>query len=147
MRFDTRFLRFLLGFRVGGRFLFSRVFGILRFLFFLGSGVLRRILFGIDEHDHLSAVENRHFFDDADVRQSLAELNDNIMTDACMTHFTTLELHADLDFVSVVKKTACVLELGFEIMRIDAAGKLNFLDIDRLLFLFRFLSRSKRNFP
>ena len=68
-----------------------------------------------------------------------SELNDNIMTDACMTHFTTLELHADLDFVSVVKKTACVLELGFEIMRIDAAGKLNFLDIDRLLFLFRFL--------
>jgi hypothetical protein len=43
-----------------------------------------------------------------------------------------------------------MLDLGFKVVRVDAAGKLNLLELDDLLLFFasfsRF-SRSKRNLP
>ena len=60
-----------------------------------------------------------------------------------MTHFTSLESHADLDLVAILEKAESMIQLGLEIVVADAAGELDFLDFDRLLLLLRFLFTRK----
>ena len=56
-----------------------------------------------------------------------------------MTHFTSLESHANLDLVAILEKAESMVQLGLKIVVADAARELDFLDFDRLLLLFRFL--------
>ena len=55
-----------------------------------------------------------------------------------MRHFATLEADDDLDFVAALEESARMVDAGLEVVCINPAGKLDFLDLDDLLLLLCF---------
>jgi len=92
-----------------------------------------------NNHAHESTVQNRLLVDASELCAGSLELVKHLSSDIHVAHFAPLELHHHANLVSVGKKTQCVLYLGFKIVRVDAAGKLNFLELNGLLLLLGFL--------
>ena len=94
---------------------------------------------GRDDHAQKSAVENRLLFNRSQFGASLLKSLDDLATDVHVAHFASLELHHHAHLVSCGQEAVCMLDLGFEIVRVDAAGKLDLLELDDLLLFLCFL--------
>ena len=90
------------------------------------------------DHRHQFAVKHGGFIDGSVFGDGIPELIQNILTELLMAHFTTAEAQYYLDLIAVPQKSDGVLHLGLEIVGLDTAGKLNFLDLDHVLFLLCF---------
>ena len=56
-----------------------------------------------------------------------------------MAHLTPAELHDHPDLIAGGQELACLIEFGLIVMRVDAVGDLNLLQLDGLLLLLGFL--------
>lgn len=94
---------------------------------------------GRDNHTQKPSVLHRRFINRAAVCAGSLKSAQHLAPDFGMAHFATLELHHDPNLVPVSEKALRVSDLGLEVVRIDPAGKLNFLQFHRRLLLPRFL--------
>ena len=99
----------------------------------------KSVLEGGEDHGHGATLEGRLLVGGAGIRTSFQETFNDLTAVVQVAHFATLELHNDLDLVSVGKELVRVVDAGFKVVGVDGAGKLNFLDLDDLLILAGFL--------
>ena len=90
------------------------------------------------DHRHQFSVKHGGFIDGSVFGDGIPELIQNIFAELLMAHFTTAEAQYYLDLVAVSQKSDGVLHLGLEIVGLDTAGKLDFLDLDHVLFFLCF---------
>ena len=90
---------------------------------------------GRKDNRHRTTFECRLLVCGACIGTCFQETTDDFASVVKMAHFAALELDNDLDLVAVCEETVCVIDTGFKIVRVDGAGKLNFLDLDDLLIL------------
>ena len=96
-------------------------------------------LYGVNYHGHESALKIRCLIDGSRFLDSLAEALKDLLTDLLMAHLTSAEAQYDLDLIALAEETQRVLDLCFEIMCVDTAGKLYLLDFDNVLLFLCFL--------
>ena len=94
---------------------------------------------GVDYHSHESAFEVGGLIDSTRFLDSLAETLKDLLADFLMAHLTSAEAQYDLDLIAFAEETKRVLDFGFEVMRVDTAGKLYLLDLDDILLFLCFL--------
>ena len=99
----------------------------------------KSVLEGREDHGHGATLEGGLLVGGAGIRTSFQETFNDLTAVVQVAHFATLELHNDLDLVSVGKELVRVVDAGFKVVGVDGAGKLNFLDLDDLLILAGFL--------
>ena len=94
---------------------------------------------GVYYHGHKLAFEIGCLINISRFAYSLAETLKDLFTDLLMAHLASTEAQYDLDLIAFTEETQCVLDLGFEIVGFDTAGKLYLLDLDNVLLLLCFL--------
>ena len=94
---------------------------------------------GVDYHGHKSALEIGSLIDGSRLANSLTEALKDLFTDLLVAHLTSAEAQYDLNLIAFTEETHRVLDLGFEVVGLDTAGKLYLLDLDNILLLLCFL--------
>ena len=94
------------------------------------------VLYGNKKDREEAPLEDRALFSNTEVAAGILKLLDDLTSELCTRHFASLEANNSLYLVAACKKFACVIDTRFKVVRINAAGKLNFLDFcDLLIFL------------
>ena len=92
-----------------------------------------------EEHNRLASFKLRLFIHIAVFSACGDETIQNLLTEALVSHLAASELQTDANLVAILQKADSTIDLGIKIVSIDTAGKLNFLDLNSRLLLFRFL--------
>ena len=87
----------------------------------------------------MTSIQFRSFVDVCDFGAIAAELDQKIMTDGGMSHFTAAETNRDLDAVSILQELQSALDLGIEVIGVDIGRHSDFLDLNDVLILLGFL--------
>ena len=113
------------------------IFGITLYSF----QVLQNLLFhGRYEHCHITAVKNSFFLCCANTFAAFFKFREDFRAKLCVAHFSAAESYYDLNLIAAFKETVCVVKLRLEIVLAYRAGKLDFFNVDNLLFFLRFFS-------
>lgn len=94
---------------------------------------------GVYYHGHESALEIGCLIDSTCLAYSLAESLKDLLADLLMAHLSSAETQYDLNLIAFAEETQRMLDLCFEIVCLDTAGKLYLLDLDNILLLLCFL--------
>ena len=106
---------------------------------FLLCGFLIGLLNGGDDHRHGTTFHNRGFVNASNLADIFAEAFKELSAHFLVCHLTTLEDDKHFDLVSALQKAFGVVGFGVEVVGVDVAGKLNFLDVDFGLIFLGFL--------
>ena len=87
----------------------------------------------------MTSLEFWLFFNRAVLRARLSKFIHDLETLLRMAHFTSTEANRNLNFVSVLEKSFCMICFCFKIMHIDAETETSFFDFNDTLILFCFL--------
>ncbi len=94
---------------------------------------------GVYYHGHELALEIGSLIDGSRLAYSFTETLKDLLTDLLVAHLTSAETQYDLDLIAFTEETHCMLDLGFEVVVLDTAGKLYLLDLDDILLFLCFL--------
>ena len=94
---------------------------------------------GVYYHGHKLALEIRSLIDCSCLAYSFTETLKDLLADLLMAHLTSAETQYDLDLIAFTEETHCMLDLCFEVVVFDTAGKLYLLDLDDILLFLCFL--------
>ncbi len=87
----------------------------------------------------MSAVELGSLFDVCDFGASFAKPDQKLLTDLGVGHLTAAEAHSDLDAVAFLEELHRVSHFNVQVVRVDAGGHTDLLDLDDTLILTGFL--------
>ena len=109
---------------------FSRCLGLLSLF-----GLLCCALYRYEEHHKLTTLECGLLIESGYLRANLCKLHHNLFTEILVSHFSTLETKCYTNLVTLVKELDGTVCHCVEVMLVDTAGKMNFLDNNNLLLL------------
>ena len=87
----------------------------------------------------MASIQLRGFINVGDLGAIAAEFDQKIMADGGMSHHAAAEANRDLDPVSVLQELQSALDLGVEVVGVDAGTHTNLLDFNHPLILLGFL--------
>ena len=96
-------------------------------------------IFGGQEDRHEAAFQLGAFFHVGDLSTAGGEIQEQLLTNIGMRHFTAAEADADLDPVAVCQELLGSLDLGVQVIGVDAGAHTDLLDLHDPLVLFGIL--------
>ena len=93
------------------------------------------LFLGGQEHGHEPAFQLGVLFHVGRLRAGFGKVNQQLLAQIGVSHLTATELHADLDTVAVGDELLGSLDLGVEVIGVDAGAHADLFDLHDLLVL------------
>ena len=98
------------------------------------------LLFGSEDHDHLTAFELGRMLDLSNIDKLLTDAVHELSAELLVSHFASAEAQRDLGLVAVLKEALQAAQFRLEVVLIRGRTELDFLDLDDFLLGLGFLS-------